>query len=49
MATYVSRQRAGVGQGFSKACLTALGLFGDAADSDGGARAGSSYHLTLSL
>ena len=39
MATYISQQRAGVGWGFSRVCLTTLSLFGDTADSDDGARA----------
>ena len=34
MASYVSCQRVGAGRGFLRACLIALGLFGDAADSD---------------
>ena len=34
MASYVSCQRVGAGRGFSRASLIALGLFGDAADSD---------------
>jgi len=40
MASYVSRQCAGAGWGFSRACLIALGFFGDAADSDDGVCAG---------
>ena len=40
MVSYVTCQRVGAERGFSRTCLIALGLFGDAADSDDDVRAG---------